>query len=52
MSATELHEIRKWIEENVSKGFIRARSSSCASSILFVNTKDGSLRLCVDYRAL
>ena len=52
MSATELQEIRKWIEENLSKGFIRASSSSCASPILFVKKKDGSLRLCVDYRAL
>ena len=52
MSATELQEIRKWFEENLSKGFIRASSSSCASPILFVKKKDGSLRLCVDYRAL
>ena len=52
MSTTELQEIRKWIKENLSKGFIRASSSSCASPILFVKKKDGSLRLCVDYRAL
>ena len=52
MSATELQEIRKWIEENPSKGFIRASSSFCALPILFVKKKDGSLRLCVDYRAL
>ena len=51
MSATELQEICKWIEENLSKGFIRASSSSCASPILLVKKKDGSLRLCVDYRA-
>ena len=49
ISATELQEICKWIEENPSKGFIRASSSSCASPILFVKKKDGSLRLCVDY---
>ena len=35
MSATELQDNRKWIEENLSKGFIRASSSSCASAILF-----------------
>ena len=52
MSASELQEIRTWIEDNLSKGFIRASSSSCASPILFVKKKDGSLRLCVDYRAL
>ena len=52
MSDSELTEVRKWIQENMSKGFIRNSSSSCASSILFVKKKDGSLRLCVDYRAL
>ena len=52
MSATELQEIRKWIEENLSKAFIRASSSSYASPILFVKKKNRSLRLCVDYRAL
>ena len=52
MSDAELAEIRKWITENLSKGFIRAASSSCASPILFVKTKDGFLQLCVDFRAL
>ena len=52
MSASELQEIRTWIEDNLSKGFIRASSSSCASPILFVKKKDRSLRLCVDYGAL
>ena len=52
MSTTELQEICKWIAENLSKGFIRASSSSCASPILFVKKKDGYLCLCVDYRAL
>ena len=52
MSDSKLAEVRKWITENLSKGFIRASSSSCASPILFVKKKDGSLRLCVDYRAL
>ena len=52
MSASELQEIRKWIEENLSKGFIRASSSSCASLILFVKKRDGSLRLCIDYHTL
>lgn len=52
MSDSELREVRKWIAENLSKSFIRASSSSAASPILFVKKKDGSLRLCVDYRAL
>jgi len=52
MSDAELKEVRKWIDENLSKSFICASSSSAASPILFVKKKDGSLHLCVDYRAL
>jgi hypothetical protein len=52
MSESELKELRGWLEENLSKGFIRSSSSSCASPILFVQKPGGGLRLCVDYRAL
>ena len=52
MSDAELKEVKKWIDENLSKSFIRASSSSATSPILFVKKKDGSLRLCVNYRAL
>jgi hypothetical protein len=52
MSASEFKEVRAWLKEHLSKGFIRASQSSAASPILFVKKKDGSLRLCVDYRAL
>jgi len=52
MSNLELKEVRKWIDENLSKSFIRASSSSAASPILFVKKKDSSLRLCVAYQAL
>jgi hypothetical protein len=52
MSASELKEVRAWLKEHLSKGFIRASQSSAASPILFVKKKDSSLRLCVDYRAL
>ena len=52
MSDAELKEVRKWIDENLFKSCIRASSSSATSPILFVKKKDGSLRLCIDYRAL
>src|SRR6201992_377447 len=52
MSDAELKVLREWLHENLSKSFIRASTSTCASPILFVKKKDGSLRLCVDYRAL
>jgi len=48
----ELQALRQWIDENLSKGFIRASSSPAGAPILFVKKKDGSLRLCVDYRGL
>ena len=52
MSRTELQMLKEWLEENLSKGFIRASSSPAASPILFVKKTDGSLRLCVDYHGL
>jgi len=52
MSDSELKEVEKWIDENLSISFIRASSSSAAWPILFIKKKDVSLRLYVDYRAL
>src|SRR5690606_23295740 len=52
MSETELKLLREWLDENLSKGFIRASTSSAASPVLFAKKPDGGLRLCVDYRAL
>ena len=52
LSKPELQALRKWLDENLSKGFIRASSSPASAPILFVKKKDGSLRLCVDYRGL
>eukprot|EP00736_Rhodelphis_marinus_P007522 Rmarinus@m.8674 len=52
MSEVELAELRKQLAALMEKGYIRESMSSFASPILFVRTKDGTLRLCVDYRAL
>lgn len=52
LSELELKALSEWLEENLSKGFIRSSRSSAGAPILFVKKKDGSLRLCVDYRAL
>jgi hypothetical protein len=52
LSRTELEALRKWLDENLSKGFIRASSSPAGVPILFVKKGDGSLCLCVDYRGL
>ena len=52
MSAEELKELRKQLDELEEKGFIRPSVSPWAAPVLFVKKKDGSIRLCVDYRAL
>ena len=52
MSQPELVALKTFLEENLSKGFIRASSSPAGAPVLFVKKSDGSLRLCVDYRGL
>jgi hypothetical protein len=52
LSVPEQVELRKYLDENLSKGFIRASTSPAGAPILFVKKKDGTLRLCVDYRGL
>ena len=44
--------MKKYIKENLEKGFIRKSTSLAGAPILFVKKKDGSLRLYVDYRKL
>lgn len=52
MSEDELLVLRKFLDENLSKGFIRASASPAASPVLFARKPGGGLRFCVDYRAL
>ena len=52
LSALELQTLREFIEENTKVGTIRPSNSPCGAPVLFVKKKDGSLRLCVDYRGL
>ena len=52
MSHDELRVLRKWLTDNLEKGFIRASSSPAASPVLFAKKPGGGLRFCVDYRAL
>ncbi|KAI0995914.1 Transposon Ty3-I Gag-Pol polyprotein [Podosphaera aphanis] len=52
MSREELDVLKKYIRENLEKGFIRPSSSPAASPVLFVKKPGGGLRFCVDYRAL
>jgi hypothetical protein len=52
LSESELDELRKQLDEYVRLGFIRPSVSSYGAPVLFVRKKDGSMRMCVDYRAL
>jgi hypothetical protein len=52
MAASELAELKKQLEELQQSGFIRPSSSPWGAPVLFVKKKDGSMRMCMDYRAL
>ena len=52
MAHAELKELKEQLQELVDKGFIRPSTSPWSALVLFMKKKDGSLRLCIDYRQL
>ena len=52
MAPAELKELKAQLKELLNKGFIRPSTSPWGALVLFVKKKDGSLRLCIDYRQL
>jgi hypothetical protein len=52
MSPLELDELKKQIQGLLDKGWIRPSQSPYGSPVLFAAKADGSLRMCIDYRAL
>ena len=52
MALVELKELTLQLQDLLEKGFIFPSVSSWGASMLFVKKKDGTLRLCVDYRKL
>lgn len=52
LSPKELEVVREYINTALEKGWIRPSTSPAGAPILFAPKKDGSLRLCVDYRGL
>ncbi|CEP16232.1 hypothetical protein [Parasitella parasitica] len=52
LSKIELQTLYDYIQENLKKGFIVRSDSPAGAPVLFVKKKDGSLRMCVDYRGL
>ena len=52
LGAEELETVQEYINKNQARGWIREPFTDGGSPIMFVKKKDGSLRLCMDYRAL
>ena len=52
MAPPELQELKKQLQELLEKGYIRPSVSPWGAPVLFVKKKDGTLRLCIDYRKL
>jgi hypothetical protein len=52
VSGLELVELKKQIDELSEKGYIRPSTSPWAAPVLFVEKKDGTRRMCINYRAL
>jgi hypothetical protein len=52
VSEPELVELKKQIDELLEKGYIRPSTSPWTAPVLFVEKKDGTKRMCIDYRAL
>ena len=52
MTPMELKELKTQLQDLVDKGFIRLTVSPWGAPVLFVKKKDGTMRLCIDYRQL
>jgi hypothetical protein len=52
MAPTELAELKLQIVELQQKGYIRPSSPPWGALVLFLTKKDGSMRMCFDYRSL
>jgi len=52
MAPGELNELKDQLKDLLDKGFIRLSASPWGVPVLFVRKKDGSLRMCIDYRQL
>jgi hypothetical protein len=52
VSRPELVELKKQIDKLLEKGYIRPCTSPWAALVLFVEKKDGTKSMCIDYRSL
>ena len=52
MTPIKLKELKVQLQELLDKGFIKPSVSPWGAPVLFVKKKDGSMRLCIDYKEL
>ena len=52
MAPVELKELRDQLQELMKQKFIQPSTSPWGAPVLFVKKKDGTLRICIDYRGL
>ncbi|GJR95557.1 putative reverse transcriptase domain-containing protein [Tanacetum coccineum] len=52
LALSKMKELAEQLQELTDKGFIRPSSSPWGAPVLFVKKKDGSFRMCIDYREL
>ncbi|KAG8499025.1 hypothetical protein CXB51_005407 [Gossypium anomalum] len=52
MSPIELNELKSQFQELTDRGFARPSFSPWGAPVLFVKKKDGTMRMCIDYRQL
>jgi hypothetical protein len=52
MSSDELDELKKQLKKLLEQGFVGPSASPWGSPVLFVEKKDGTKRMCIDYRTL
>src|SRR5215813_6310080 len=52
LSPQELKVVRKWLDDNLTKGFIRESRARCAAPLLLAAKPGGGVRVCQDYRSL
>ncbi|KAJ9564382.1 hypothetical protein OSB04_000348 [Centaurea solstitialis] len=52
LAPSEMKEMMAQLQELLDKGFIRPSTSPWGAPVLFVKKKDGTMRMCIDYREL
>ena len=52
MAPIELKELETQLQELLDKGFVRPSVSPWGAPVLFVKKKDGTLRMCIDYKQI